>query len=63
MALWRSIKIAKHIIMQTRPHDSWGTLVFWGYHKGGDKYECSRLKWAVFDQYVAIAQKWCEKNI
>jgi len=64
------VKMAKHRIAQTVPHDSPGTLVFW-YRKswlylnrvpvtGGNKCKWGSLKLAIFNKYLTVTRKQCK---
>jgi len=65
-----AIKIAKLVVMQTTLHSGPATPVFWRQRSWwnsngvtfirGAKYMWSRLKLVIFEQYLAMSQKWYE---
>jgi len=67
-----SVKMVKHGITQTTNCDNLGTLVLsakdlmkfeWGHPQSGNKYRWDRLILVFFNQYFAISQKQCKKDL
>jgi len=62
-------QIAKHRITPTTPHSKPRNSSFllpevlvkvvWGHFQWGRHIQVGRIKWAIFDQFLTISQKWC----